>query len=146
MLNLRAWIEGRQKAPKSTVHAATAPKSVLGGSEVAEMLEVISLGAGVQSTTMALMAAHGEIEPMPDYAVFTDTGAEPTAVYKHLEWLRSPNVLPFPVEVMQFSKLGEDIRKTATGVKDEKAPSNLVEQGLRRSSGISWTVMNSRNK
>ena len=37
------------------------------------MLEVISLGAGVQSTTMALMAAHGEIEPMPDLAIFTDT-------------------------------------------------------------------------
>ena len=82
------------------------------------MLEVISLGAGVQSTTMALMAAHGEIEPMPDYAVFADTGAEPAAVYEHLEWLRSPNVLPFPVEVVQFSKLGEDIRKTAAGVKD----------------------------
>ena len=28
------------------------------------MLEVISLGAGVQSTTMALMAARGEIEPI----------------------------------------------------------------------------------
>ena len=27
------------------------------------MLEVISLGAGVQSTTMALMAALGEIAP-----------------------------------------------------------------------------------
>ena len=39
------------------------------------MLEVISLGAGVQSTTMALMAAHGEIEPIPDYAVLADTGA-----------------------------------------------------------------------
>src|SRR5262245_57869705 len=29
-------------------------------------LRVISLGAGVQSTTMALLAAHGEIGPMPD--------------------------------------------------------------------------------
>jgi hypothetical protein len=29
-------------------------------------LRVISLGAGVQSTTMALMAAHGEIEPKPN--------------------------------------------------------------------------------
>lgn len=32
-------------------------------------LRVISLGAGVQSTTMALMAAHGEITPMPDSAI-----------------------------------------------------------------------------
>lgn len=29
-------------------------------------LRVLSLGAGVQSTTLALMAAHGEIGPMPD--------------------------------------------------------------------------------
>jgi hypothetical protein len=59
------------------------------------ILTVISLGAGVQSTTMALMAAHGEITPMPDCAIFADTGWEPMAVYVHLEWLE--DVLPFPV-------------------------------------------------
>ena len=37
-------------------------------------LRVLSLGAGVQSTTLALMAAHGEIGPMPDCAIFADTG------------------------------------------------------------------------
>ena len=41
------------------------------------MLRIISLGAGVQSTTMALMASHGEIGPMPDCAIFADTGSEP---------------------------------------------------------------------
>lgn len=56
---------------------------------------VISLGAGVQSTTMALMAKHGDIGPMPDCAIFADTGNEPAAVYRHLEWLET--VLPFPV-------------------------------------------------
>ena len=60
----------------------------------AARLTVISLGAGVQSTTMALMAAHGEIEPMPDCAIFADTGWEPKAVYRHLEWLET--ALPFP--------------------------------------------------
>ena len=65
-------------------------------------LHVISLGAGVQSTTLALMAAHGEIEPMPDAAIFADTGAEPPEVYEHLEWLRGGNVLPFPVHVCQL--------------------------------------------
>jgi len=49
-----------------------------------EPLHIISLGAGVQSTTMALMAAHREIEPMPDCAIFADTGWEPKAVYDHL--------------------------------------------------------------
>ena len=80
-------------------------------------LNALSLGAGVQSTTMALMAAHGEIEPMPDVAIFADTGAEPKAVYEHLDWLRSGNVLPFPVEVVRFSDLADDIRKTAAGVR-----------------------------
>lgn len=59
------------------------------------MLTVISLGAGVQSTTMALMAAAGEIGPMPDCAIFADTGDEPSAVYTHLTWLET--VLPFKV-------------------------------------------------
>jgi len=36
-------------------------------------LVVISLGAGVQSSTMALMAATGEL-PRPDCAIFADTG------------------------------------------------------------------------
>lgn len=49
-------------------------------------LNIISLGAGVQSSTMALMAAHGEITPMPDAAIFADTQAEPKAVYEWLDW------------------------------------------------------------
>ncbi len=79
------------------------------------MIEVISLGAGVQSTTMALMAAHGEIEPMPDAAIFADTGAEPPEVYEHLEWLKGGNVLPFPVIVTQLSHLVRDIEATHRG-------------------------------
>ncbi|MYE06647.1 MAG: hypothetical protein F4Y04_05405 [Chloroflexi bacterium] len=79
------------------------------------MLEVISLGAGVQSTTMALMAAHGEIEPMPDVAIFADTGAEPPEVYEHLDWLKGGNVLPFPVRIVQFSDMVEDLERTAHG-------------------------------
>lgn len=48
---------------------------------------IISLGAGVQSSTMALMAAAGEITPMPAFAVFADTGDEPQEVYDWLQWL-----------------------------------------------------------
>jgi hypothetical protein len=71
-------------------------------------LRVLSLGAGVQSTTMALMAAHGEIEP-PDLAIFADTGAEPTPVYEHLRWLMSGNVLPFPVLIVQSGNIIADM-------------------------------------
>lgn len=59
------------------------------------MLTVLSLGAGVQSSTLALLAAHGEVTPMPDAAIFADTGAEPAAVYAWLDWLEPR--LPYPV-------------------------------------------------
>lgn len=70
-------------------------------------LRVLSLGAGVQSTTLALMAAKGEIGPMPDAAIFADTGWEPRAVYEHLARLRE--ALPFPVHVVSAGDLRADI-------------------------------------
>lgn len=63
--------------------------------ETQNPVHIISLGAGVQSSTMALMAAHGEITPMPVAAVFADTQAEPQSVYTWLDWLEKQ--LPFPV-------------------------------------------------
>jgi hypothetical protein len=69
-------------------------------------LNILSLGAGVQSSTMALMAAKGEITPMPDAAIFADTGAEPQAVYDYLNWLEP--LLPFPVY-----RVGSNITLTA---------------------------------
>lgn len=47
---------------------------------------VLSLGAGVQSTALLLLACHEEIEPW-EVAVFADTGGEPNYVYEHLEKL-----------------------------------------------------------
>jgi len=58
-------------------------------------VHIISLGAGVQSSTMALMAAKGEITPMPHCAVFADVGDEPASVYSWLDFLETK--LPFPV-------------------------------------------------
>lgn len=58
-------------------------------------IHIISLGAGVQSSTMALMAAAGEITPMPVAGIFADTQAEPKSVYTWLDWLEKQ--LPFPV-------------------------------------------------
>ena len=40
------------------------------------MKRFLSLGAGVQSSTLALMIAHGEV-PMVDAGIFADTQAEP---------------------------------------------------------------------
>lgn len=76
-------------------------------------LRVLSLGAGVQSTTLALMAAHGEIGPMPDLAIFADTGWEPKAVYEHLDWLSSGNVLPFPIHRVKAVDLRAQVQARA---------------------------------
>lgn len=48
---------------------------------------VLSLGAGVQSTVMALKADRGDFGVIPDIAIFADTGWEPKKVYDHLDWL-----------------------------------------------------------
>lgn len=75
-------------------------------------LRAMSLGAGVQSTCMALMAAHGEIDPMPDCAIFADTGDELQATLENVAWLESGNVLPFPVRrVSKDRKISDNIRK-----------------------------------
>lgn len=46
-------------------------------------MTLLSLGAGVQSTTLALMAIDGTL-PRVDGAIFADTGWEPRKVYEHL--------------------------------------------------------------
>ena len=60
-----------------------------------EPMHILSLGAGVQSSTLALMAAAREVTPMPIAAIFADTQAEPAGVYRWLSWLETQ--LPFPV-------------------------------------------------
>ena len=70
----------------------------------------ISLGAGVQSTVLALMADRGEYGlPKPDVAVFADTGWEPPHVYEHLDWLESQ--LSFEVVRVNNGNLRENIMK-----------------------------------
>ena len=58
-------------------------------------LRVLSLGGGVQSTVMALLAEEGRISPKPDYAIFADTGWEPNSVYDNIRWLES--VVSYPI-------------------------------------------------
>ena len=79
----------------------------------------LSLGAGVQSSTLAFMAMKGEIGPKPDFAVFADTQAEPKEVYDYLNYVKE-NV-DFPVYVVTSGSLEKECikEKVATG----KSPS-----------------------
>lgn len=80
----------------------------------AEPIHILSLGAGVQSSTLALMAAAGEVTPMPVAAVFADTQAEPASVYRWLDWLEKQ--LPFPVHRVSKGSLTE----VALKIRDKK--------------------------
>lgn len=80
---------------------------------------VLSLGAGVQSTVMALLSARGDLPPV-DAAIFADTQSEPAGVYKHLDWLESQ--LPFPVYRVTAGSLRDDIMASINGARVASAP------------------------
>jgi len=62
---------------------------------------------------MALAAARGELTPMPDCAIFADTGWEPPAIYAHLDWLETQ--VPFPVYRVSAGNIRDDLLKAASG-------------------------------
>jgi len=101
----------------------------------------LSLGAGVQSSTLALMAAKGEVTPMPDAAIFADTQAEPgyqtrnnpkdkrEGIYGWLDWLSDQ--LPFPVYTVTKGDLTADSLKPHT-VKKEGSPRPIGSKYIRQ--------------
>ena len=72
-------------------------------------LTVISLGGGVQSSIMALMASQGAFDRVPDCAIFADTRWEPPSVYEHIDWLEGQLSLPLHV-VDNGRSLREDVK------------------------------------
>lgn len=85
------------------------------------MLRIISLGAGVQSSTMFLMACQGELTPKPDAAIFADTQWEPKEVYIWLAELAKIGAT-HGIPIIQATKgnIREDmLRATARGTHAE---------------------------
>lgn len=84
---------------------------------------VISLGAGVQSSCMALMASRGELLGIKvDFAVFADTQDESRKVYEWLDWLETQ--LSFPVYRVTKGRLSDSVlqmRTTKDGRKFSKS-------------------------
>lgn len=114
------------------------------------MLRVLSLGAGVQSTTIALMIANGEL-PKIDYAIFADTGAEPRRVYHHLSKLAA--AVPFEIKIVAgrsirsdmlsgkvcapvFLRLPDGTEGRASRSCTERYKTTLIYRELRASAGI----------
>lgn len=76
-------------------------------------MRILSLGAGVQSSTLAFMIKHGDEAPV-DCAIFADTGAEPQHVYNYLDWLEPQ--MPFPIRrVMHKEGLIVSIHEAVKG-------------------------------
>jgi len=99
-----------------------------------EPIHILSLGAGVQSSTLALMAAKGEVGPMPTAAIFADTQAEPQSVYRWLDWLETQ--LPFPVYRVTAGSLTDSSLKRHRNQKTGKPYyANLIPAFAKNSDG-----------
>ncbi|MGF4045746.1 hypothetical protein ACX800_09905 [Paenarthrobacter nitroguajacolicus] len=63
---------------------------------------ILSLGAGVQSSALLILAARGDL-PRLDAAIFSDTGWEPAAVYEHLDRLEREVAEPAGIPIHRVS-------------------------------------------
>ena len=94
----------------------------------------LSLGAGVQSSVLALLLSQSDprlIElgySKPDAAIFADTGWEPEYVYHHLAWLEEQ--LDYPVLRVSNGDIKTNLRKglTASGHRFVDVPFYLVDE------------------
>ena len=85
-------------------------------------LTVISLGGGVQSSVMTLMASRGAFDRVPDCAIFADTHWEPPTIYTHLEWLAGQ--LWFPLHVVDN---GRSLREDVKALTNHSGSQNYVD-------------------
>ena len=91
----------------------------------------LNLGAGVQSTVLALMAERSEYGlQKPDVAIFADTGWEPQEVYEHLDWLEDQ--LSFRVERVSAGNVRENVLK---GTQPDGKPYLGIPAHLRNTDG-----------
>lgn len=101
-------------------------------------LRVLSLGGGVQSTVMSLLAEQGSFGIKPDCAIFADTGWEPESVYENIDWLESQ--VSFPVmRVNNGRSLLDDVKNgvNAQGQPWLTLPVYLADKD-GNAAGINW--------
>lgn len=69
-------------------------------------MKILSLGAGVQSSTLIFMADRGLLDTIPDVAIFADTQDEPDEVYDWLRFLRQ-QIHNIPIVCVTKGRLSE---------------------------------------
>lgn len=73
-------------------------------------LKVLSLGAGVQSSTLLYKMLNESME-MADVAIFADTGNEPKEVYDHLEKLKKISKGKLDLHVVNNGNIIDDVNE-----------------------------------
>ena len=83
--------------------------------KTAHHVTILSLGAGIQSTALALMLEREMLPdcPMPEWAIFADTFAEPQHVYDTLDWLEE--LVSFPIVRTSWGDLAANTWKALRG-------------------------------
>lgn len=98
------------------------------------MLNVISLGAGKQSSYMLLNALKNKYKYKPDFAIFSDTGCEPDYVYNYFEWIKNyvKDKYNFDIIVVSEGNLMQDVIDYIDGNRKRVAslPLRLENDGL----------------
>ena len=71
-------------------------------------MNVLSLGAGIQSTALAILLDRDLIPdcPKPEYAILSDTHSEPKHVYDTLDWLEE--IISIPIVRTSWGDLGRN--------------------------------------
>ena len=96
--------------------------------------EVISLGAGKQSTFMLIEALKGRFGVVPDAAVFSDLKSEPQFVYDNLARLKKYcfDNFKFQINIVSAGNLFENIIDYSSGksIRESSPPFYLSEGGM----------------
>lgn len=85
---------------------------------MSESVNIISLGAGVQSSALSMMISNGDIQTPdgqpPVAAIFADTGDEPDEVYDYLNYIKEKS--PWPVHLVKHgNSISEDFLSSLRG-------------------------------
>lgn len=99
-------------------------------------LYILNLGAGVQSSTLYIGVAKGLFTFPVDYAIFADTGEEPAAVYRHLDWLKT--IGGPPILTGTIGRLGDHLigGVHSTGGRFASIPAFTAPEGATRATGM----------
>ena len=103
----------RQETPDEENNEYRALERTDEGNEEFDM-RCLSLGAGVQSSAMILMADRGDFGDVPEHAIFADTQSEPPWVYEHLSWLES-EIKHIKIHRVTAGSLENDVLKSRDG-------------------------------